>query len=55
MENIETFLKGAEAYGVPNNSLFQTVDLYEGRNMAMVVSTILQVGSEVSSYFLTVI
>lgn len=49
MENIELFLKGANAYGVPDNSLFQTVDLYEGRNMAMVIATILQVGTEVSS------
>eukprot|EP00105_Crassostrea_gigas_P028690 XP_011450424.1 PREDICTED: transgelin-2 isoform X10 [Crassostrea gigas] len=46
MENIELFLKGANAYGVPDNSLFQTVDLYEGRNMAMVIATILQVGTE---------
>nr|BBL87043.1 calponin splicing isoform 2 [Pinctada fucata] len=46
MENIEVFLKGANAYGVPLNSLFQTVDLYEGRNMAMVVATILQLGTE---------
>lgn len=49
MENIELFLKGANAYGVPDNSLFQTVDLYEGRNMAMVIATILQVGTEVSA------
>ncbi|KAL5019693.1 hypothetical protein ScPMuIL_002585 [Solemya velum] len=46
MENIEIFLKGAEAFGVQNTSLFQTVDLYEGRNMAMVLNTILQVGTE---------
>jgi len=46
MENIELFLKGANAYGVPYNSLFQTVDLFEGRNMAMVIATILQVGTE---------
>ena len=49
MENIEVFLKGANAYGVPLNSLFQTVDLFEGRNMAMVIATILQVGTEVST------
>jgi len=46
MENIDIFLKGAKAYGVNNTSLFQTVDLYEGRNMAMVIATILQVGTE---------
>ena len=43
------FLRGARAYGVPDNGLFACVDLYEGRNMPMVLSTILQVGSEVRS------
>ena len=47
MENIEKFLKAARAYGVPDNGLFACVDLFEGRNMPMVLSTILQVGSEV--------
>jgi hypothetical protein len=46
MENIEIFLKAAEAYGVPSNSLFPTADLFEGRNMAMVISTVLQIGTE---------
>ncbi|XP_069115005.1 calponin-1-like isoform X1 [Argopecten irradians] len=46
MENIEKFLKGSKCYGLKDNSLFQTVDLYEGRNMAMVLATILQVGTE---------
>uniref|UniRef100_A0A0B6ZS89 Transgelin n=1 Tax=Arion vulgaris TaxID=1028688 RepID=A0A0B6ZS89_9EUPU len=46
MENIEIFLNAAELYGVPNNSLFPTADLFEGRSMAMVLSTILQLGTE---------
>ena len=46
MENIEIFLKCARAYGVPLVSCFQTVDLYEGRNVPMVIATILQVGTE---------
>ncbi|KAL8618522.1 hypothetical protein ACOMHN_000667 [Nucella lapillus] len=46
MENIEVFLKAVEKYGVPSASLFPTADLFEGRNMAMVISTILQFGSE---------
>ena len=50
MENIEVFLKAVELYGVPSNSLFPTADLFEGRNMAMVISTILQFGSEVSQH-----
>jgi len=46
MENIEVFLKACENYGVPSASLFPTADLFEGRNMAMVLSTILLFGSE---------
>lgn len=47
MENIEKFLKAAHAYGVPNTSLFQTVELYEARNLPMVLATISHVGTEV--------
>jgi len=47
MENIQVFLNFCENYGVPKNGLFQTVDLFEGRNMAMVLSCIQQLGSEV--------
>jgi len=56
MENIEVFVNFCEAYGVPRTSVFQTVDLFEGRNMAQVLSCIQQLGSEVStrlSYFNT--
>ena len=48
MENIEVFVSFCEAYGVPRTSVFQTVDLFEGRNMAQVLSCIQQLGSEVS-------
>ncbi|VDN10216.1 unnamed protein product [Dibothriocephalus latus] len=47
MENIQIFLTAAEAYGVPRASLFQTVDLYELRNMTQVLNCLLQLGSEV--------
>lgn len=47
MENIEVFLLFCENYGVPRTSHFQTVDLYEGRNMAQVLSCIQVLGSEV--------
>ena len=47
MENIEIFLKAAAAYGVPQPGLFACSDLFDGRNINMVISTILQVGSEV--------
>ncbi|CAH8486675.1 unnamed protein product [Schistosoma intercalatum] len=46
MENIQTFLNAAVAYGVPRASLFQTVDLYELRNMPQVLNTLLQLGTE---------
>lgn len=48
MENIQIFLDAAEAYGVPKTSLFQTVDLYEARNMSQVINTIMQLGTEVN-------
>lgn len=47
MENIQIFLDAAEAYGLPKSSLFQTVDLYEARNMSQVINTIMQLGTEV--------
>jgi hypothetical protein len=46
MENIQLFLNCAEAYGVPKTSLFQTVDLFEGRNMAQVLNALYGLGSE---------
>ena len=33
MENINSFLAAAGKYGVPTTDLFQTVDLYEAKNM----------------------
>jgi len=47
MENIQTFVNFCESYGVPKTGLFQTVDLYDGRNMCQVISCIQQLGSEV--------
>ncbi|KAJ1961010.1 Protein kinase of the Mitotic Exit Network, partial [Dispira parvispora] len=43
MENISSFLHAAQELGVPGNDLFQTVDLYEGKNISRVVSTILSI------------
>ncbi|XP_075243885.1 myophilin-like [Convolutriloba macropyga] len=40
MENIGNFLDGCETVGVNREDLFQTVDLYEGENMAQVVNGI---------------
>lgn len=37
MENISNFLDAAKAYGVPEISCFQTVDLYENKQCYKVV------------------
>ena len=37
MENIGLFLEACERYGVPRHDLFQTVDLYEEKNLGAVV------------------
>lgn len=47
MENVQNFVNFCEAFGVHRNSTFQTVDLFEGRNMAQVLSCIQALGSEV--------
>ena len=44
MENIGNFLDGCYSYGVSKNDLFQTVDLYEGTNMAQVIGGIHALG-----------
>lgn len=43
MENIGSFLKKASQMGLQAHDLFQTVDLYEAKNMTQVVSCILAV------------
>jgi hypothetical protein len=46
MENIQVYLNFCEKLGMNKTSLFQTVDLYEGRNMAQVMTAIQQLGTE---------
>ncbi|XP_041947473.1 transgelin-3-like [Alosa sapidissima] len=46
MEKISLFLKAAETYGVSRNDIFQTVDLWEGKDMAAVQRTLVALGSE---------
>ncbi|ORZ25182.1 kinase-like domain-containing protein [Absidia repens] len=41
MANISLFLQGAKDLGLQNSDLFQTVDLYEAKDMAAVINTIL--------------
>ncbi|KAK1168305.1 transgelin-3-like [Acipenser oxyrinchus oxyrinchus] len=45
MEKISQFLKAAEAYGVITTDIFQTVDLWEGKDMAAVQRTLVALGS----------
>ncbi|KAI8843924.1 calponin homology domain-containing protein [Chytriomyces cf. hyalinus JEL632] len=40
MENINAFLVAAEKMGVNKHELFQTVDLYEAKNMVQVIDSI---------------
>jgi len=43
-ENIEMFLKGCEAYGLKSQDLFQVNDLYESKNLYMVVDCLYALG-----------
>ena len=42
MENIAQFLNGAKELGVPPHDLFQTVDLFEKKNMTQVLQILHQ-------------
>lgn len=44
MENIAAFQKGMKAVGVPEEEIFQTVDLFEARNVKSVVKAIHALG-----------
>jgi len=43
-ENIEFFLKGCEAYGLKSQDLFQVNDLYECKNLYMIVDCLYALG-----------
>ncbi|XP_051538856.1 transgelin-3-like [Myxocyprinus asiaticus] len=45
MEKISQFLQAAETYGVITTDIFQTVDLWEGKDMAAVQRTLMALGS----------
>ncbi|XP_058482437.1 transgelin-like [Solea solea] len=44
MEQISLFLQAVESYGVTKTDMFQTVDLYEGTDMATVQRTLMALG-----------
>ena len=49
-ENIEFFLKGCEAYGLKAQDLFQVNDLYENKNLYMIVDNLFLLGGHVSQW-----
>ena len=51
MENIGNFLAACEAYGLAKADLFQTVDLFEGRNMIAVINCIHSLGRKAHQKF----
>ena len=44
MENVSTYLAGCKALGIPDFESFQTVDLFEDKNMKAVVLNIHSLG-----------
>lgn len=45
MEQVSQFLNAAEKYGVIKTDMFQTVDLWEGKDLAAVQRTLMALGS----------
>ena len=50
-ENVNAFCNAARKYGVPDNELFQTVDLFEKKNIGQVTLCIHALGRAVSYFF----
>ena len=49
MENVGNFLDACTAYGVAKNDIFQTVDLYEGKNIPQVIAGLEALGRKAKS------
>ena len=50
MENHAAFQKGMKKFGVPDDEIFQTVDLFEARNIKQVVKSLAALGRIVSIF-----
>ena len=44
MENVQSFLSAAKKYGVPDEEVFQTPDLFEARNLSQVALCLFSLG-----------
>ena len=44
MENVDAYIKGCRALGVPDGGLFMIVDLFEGKDMNVVLQNIHSLG-----------
>lgn len=53
MENINNFQKAIKAYGVPDIDVFQTVDLWEKKDISQVTNSIFALGRAVNIDFLS--
>ncbi|GMI12460.1 hypothetical protein TrLO_g2941 [Triparma laevis f. longispina] len=51
MENISNFLKACRTIGVPEHDLFETVDLYEQKDLGVVVTCIHALGRTVQTFY----
>lgn len=49
-ENVALFLKAATDYGVTNNESFQTVDLFEKKNIGQVTICVFALGRQVVDF-----
>lgn len=50
MENIQRFQAGLKKYGVPEEEIFQTADLFERRNIPQVTLCLYSLGRLVSAF-----
>lgn len=53
MENVNNFQKAIKEYGVPDLDVFQTVDLFEKKDISQVTNTLFALGRAVSICYLT--
>ena len=47
MENVQSFLNAAKKYGVADEEVFQTPDLFEARNLPQVALCIFSLGNTI--------